>query len=74
MTLEEAREKFLNQRVRIKDAIGKSSWKGENDIVGILKFLGYNEYIPEWGLCATINRFPIQHVKLENIILEPKEN
>ena len=59
MTLEEAKEKFLNKRVRIKDAIGKSSWKGD---------------FPSWELCATIDRFPIQHVKLENIILEPKEN
>lgn len=73
MTLEDAKEKFLNQRVRIKDAIGKSSWKGEKDIVGNLQFLGYNEYFPEWEICATIDRMPLQHINLENIVLEPKE-
>jgi hypothetical protein len=52
-----AEKKFLGKRVKIRE------------YVGILQFLGYNKYLPSWGLCATVDRMPIQNVKLEEITL-----
>ena len=68
--IQKARDKFLDKRVRIKNALGKTTKYDNKDIVGNLQFLGYNEFLPSWELCATVDRMPIQHVKLENIILE----
>ena len=67
--IQAVRDKFLGKKVCIKNATGKTTRFENHDICGILNFLGYNEYIPSWGLCATINRLPIQNVKIENIIL-----
>lgn len=68
--IQKARDKFLGKRVRIKNALGKTTKHHNHDIVGNLQFLGYNEFLPSWELCATVDRMPLQHIKLENIILE----
>ncbi len=67
MTLQEAQNKFLNKKVLIKNTTDKNQTIG-----GTLDFLGYNKFFPSWGLCAIVDRFPIQHVKLENISLRDK--
>lgn len=63
-SIDELKEKFLNKRVSIEDGDGHV-WVGE------LIFIGYNSFFPSWGLCATLNRTPIQHVKVESIHLRP---
>lgn len=37
------------------------------DVVGICNFIGYNEYLPNWNLCITIDRLPIDNIKLTDI-------
>jgi hypothetical protein len=60
--LQQYRDEYLNKIVNIEDGQGKV-WVGE------LVFLGYNSFFPSWGLCATIDRLPIQGVKLKSITL-----
>lgn len=56
------KEQFIGKRVSIEDGKGQK-W------VGNLDFIGYNSFFPSWGLCATINRTPIQGVKVKSIHL-----
>ena len=58
------KEQFLNKRVSIEDGNGQK-W------VGDLNFIGYNSFFPNWGLCATIDRTPIQGVQIKSIHLRP---
>ena len=60
--LQQYREEYLNKIVNIEDGNGKV-W------VGRLNFLGYNSFFPNWGICGTIDRTPIQGVKLKSIKL-----
>lgn len=48
--LQKLRDKYLGKKV-LYEGIG-----------GICNFIGYNQFIPSWGLQITINRMPIQHV------------
>jgi len=62
MTLEQG-QTLLGKRVLI------------GEVGGILEFLGHNENMPSWGLQATVNRLPIQHVSLDKIkVLDEKTN
>lgn len=60
--LQQYRDEYLNKIVNIEDGQGKV-WVGE------LVFLGFNSFFPSWGLCATLDRTPIQGVKLKSITL-----
>jgi len=41
------------------------------DVVGIVTFIGYNEFLPSYNLQVTIDRLPIDNVELTDIkILE----
>ena len=65
MTLEQG-QTLIGKRVLIKTNKGV-------EVGGELEFLGHNEHIPSWGLQATVNRLPIQHVSLDNIkVLDEK--
>lgn len=67
MTLEQG-QTLIGKRVLIKTNKGV-------EVGGILDFLNYNENIPSWGLQATVDRLPIQHVSLDNIkVLDDKTN
>lgn len=66
MTLEQG-QTLIGKRVYIKTDGGCYA--------GILEFLGYNTLVPTWGLQATVNRLPIQHVSLDDIkVLDEKTN
>ena len=58
MTLEQGQQ-LLGKRVLVKTKTG--------EVGGILQFLGYNPNFPSWGLQATVDRMPIQHVSLSSI-------
>ena len=67
MKLKEARAKFLNKAVSIPDH-SKKSVRG-HCITGKLNFLGTNDHFSSWEMCATVGRFPMQHVNLDDITL-----
>jgi len=58
--LEHIREQFIGKKVSIEDGQGKT-WVGE------LYFIGYNSFFESWGLCATIDRTPLQDIKLNSL-------
>jgi len=62
--LEQLNNEFLGKRVSIEDGKGQT-W------IGTLNFIGYNSFFPSWGLCATLDRTPIQGVKIKSIHLKP---
>lgn len=62
--IDHLREQFIGKRVSIEDGKGQT-W------VGDLNFIGYNSFFPSWGLCATIDRTPIQGVQIKSIHLRP---
>ena len=37
------------------------------DVVGIVTFIGYNEFLPNWNLQVTLDRLPIDNVELTDI-------
>ncbi len=64
-----AEDKFLNRRVIIKNAVKTNHITRDSAVVGTLHFLGYNKWFSSWGLCATVDWYPVQNVKLEDISL-----
>jgi hypothetical protein len=62
--IDELRKQFMGKRVSIEDGNGRI-W------IGNLNFIGYNSFFPNWGLCATLDRLPIQGVKVNSIYLKP---
>lgn len=70
--IQEARNKFIGKWVIVKDAIGKTTIRENNNIAGEITFIGYNAMFPSWGLCATVGRTPLQNIKLENIKLHER--
>lgn len=62
--LDKLREEYIGKRISVEDGKGET-W------IGTLVFLGYNSFFSSWGLCATLDRLPIQHIKIETIKLKP---
>lgn len=62
--IDDIKEHFMSKRVSIEDGKGEV-W------IGDLTFIGYNSFFPDWGLCATLDRMPIQDVKIKSIHLRP---
>lgn len=60
--IDQYKEEYLDKIVTIQDEEGQT-------IVGKLVFLGYNSFFDDWGLCATVERYPMQHIKLNSIKL-----
>ncbi len=54
--------KYLGKKVEVKDTKGLS-WKGTCD------FIGYNPFIPEWGLQVTVERMPLTNIDIKDIKL-----
>jgi len=69
MTIEEANEKFLNKHVTVKNVKFRSDDDKTCTMGGICQFLGYNEFIPSWGLQITLSRTPLPNINLEDISL-----
>lgn len=64
--LDVARKKFMGKKVRLKNHKGNY---GIKTWVGTCNFLGYNENLPSWGLQVTIERTPLNHIKLDQLEL-----
>ena len=79
-SIEEARQ-MLGKRVLVKDAVegfvvvygkdgsGPREVKVRQDVGGVLTFVGENEFL-NWGLCATVDRMPIQLSNMGQIGLQ----
>ena len=69
--IRELQSKFLSKKVSIpftKEMYTGFGCKSEY-IIGICKFIGYNEHFPNWGLQLTLDRMPVQNVDYKKIKL-----
>lgn len=60
-TIQHLRAELYGKKITLEGEGGKHT--------GICQFIGYNPFLPSWGLQVTLDRFPIQHVKLASIKL-----
>lgn len=58
--LEQIRTELLGKKIVVYD-------KHKRRHVGICDFIGYNKYIPKFGLQVNINNTPITNLELKNI-------
>jgi hypothetical protein len=55
-------DEFLGKRVDARDERGETH-------VGVLDFVGYNKFLPEWGFQVTLDRTPHDRIIPESIKL-----
>jgi hypothetical protein len=60
-TLDILKQQFLGKKLSVKTKKG--------NFVGNCTFIGYNEYIPSFGLQLTLDRTPITNVEIKDIKL-----
>lgn len=60
--VKELQDKFLNKNISVMENNGKITG-------GLCTFIGYNEFIPSWGLQVTLSRTPVTNFELKSIKL-----
>jgi hypothetical protein len=54
------KKELLGERVCVESSNGET-------FCGILKFIGYNKFIPSWGIQVTIDRTPLSNINISTI-------
>jgi hypothetical protein len=69
--IEQMRETLIGKKVsvNIPDRVFSriKGYSNTTNIVGVCNFFGYNEFIPGWDLQITIDRTPINNIKINEI-------
>lgn len=59
--IKELQDVYLNKKIKISTP--------KQQYVGVCNFIGYNSFLPDWGLQVTMDRFPITNLELYQIEL-----
>ena len=66
--MNELQKKYLGKKIKVP-IDNKILNTNLRYIIGNCDFIGYNEYLPSWGLQVTIDRLPISNVDVTKIEL-----